>query len=75
MRTRDHVAASPASHGAGVDHGPAHVAPGRRTLVETTSRTNEQLLDLMKRYKINNMGALLHESKIEAVPVVAGGEG
>jgi hypothetical protein len=40
-----------------------------------TSRTNEVLLELMTKYKINNMGAVLHQSKTEAIPVVAGGEG
>lgn len=37
--------------------------------------TNIALMQLMKKYEIDNMGARLHGEKTEAIPVLAGGEG
>ena len=40
-----------------------------------TFKTTVSLMELRKKYELDNMGARLHGQKTEAIPVIAGGEG
>jgi hypothetical protein len=42
---------------------------------DLTFQTTVALMQLVKKYEIDNMGARLHGAKTEAIPVLAGGEG